>query len=73
MDGDDKSTKLLRITQGERNGNPNSKEGAIYTIPISKFKMNRKIDDTYVKTIQFDAAFESIKGEVVIYSIKIIE
>lgn len=72
MDSRDKATKLLRISQGSLIGNPNSTEGAVYTIPLSKFKMDKTIDSADVKTLQFDAAYESKKGEIKIYSIKIV-
>lgn len=71
MDRNNKSTKLVRIRRFMQ-GDPQSNEGSVVTIPLREFDMDWSIDVNNVHTLQFDAAYESSTGDIKIYHIKLV-
>jgi len=70
MDNSKASSKLIRI-QKYLNGDPKSPNGAVVSIPLKDFDLSWSLNINNLETIQFDAAYESDSGDLIIYEIRI--
>lgn len=68
LDADGNNTQLINFSDYEQGDGVKTVK-----IPIKAFNMGNTIDSKSVKAIQFEAGWDSPKGEIVIKSIKIID